>query len=356
MIESIVPALIIILSLIGVKRRKADDLSFLSLEQGNALKGVAALLLVIVHIRERLAIVPAAYKALAAGGYLLVAIFFFYSGYGITKKGTKEASYITARLPKRILYLIELILISETIYYGANVLLFGREFDYLDFLKCIFGITMLNGAMWTVVAMLIIQIVIFIGRKIFKNMKLSYLAAAGCLIYILITALRGRGAWEMQSCLAFYMGAVIAEHEDYVADSLHKCIPVIFAAVIFVVSFSVPYAIEHFTGTDNKLLRVVAGSIASITFLYCVLWLVSKIRIQNKAIVFLGTMFTEIYIWHGLILDLMKLCMPVLFEKESLYIFTSVFMIIIVVLFSFILKKLGTFDYHKLFRSKNSET
>lgn len=356
MIELIVPVLILILSLFGVKRRPSGDLTFLSLEQGNALKGIAALLLVIVHIRERLVIVPTAYKALAAGGFLLVAIFFFYSGYGITKKGTKDPSYITARLPKRILYLIELILISEGVYYLANVLLFGRTFDFLDMLKCIFGITMLNGAMWTVVAMLIIQVVILIGRLIFKKIKLSYLAAAGCLIYITITALRGRGAWEMQSCFAFFMGAVIAEHEEYFVGSLRKPFPVILSALVFVASFSAPYVIEHFTGIDSKLLRVIAGTVASVTFIYCLLWLVSKLKIQNKLIILFGTMFTEIYLWHGLILDLMKSFIPVLFERQELIIPTSLLVLVIVALFCLALKQTKSFFSRKLFKRRKSES
>ncbi len=85
-------------ALYGAKSRVDDDA--LSLQQGNCLKGVAALLLVLIHINLSLTY-TSAYSILSAGGYLFVTIFFFYSGYGIIKKQKGNADYITKKLPKK---------------------------------------------------------------------------------------------------------------------------------------------------------------------------------------------------------------------------------------------------------------
>lgn len=75
MIEFIVPVVIIVLALIGIQRRNNLD-DFLSLKQGTCLKGLAALLLVVVHITERLPYRPIAYSALAEGVFVSICFLF----------------------------------------------------------------------------------------------------------------------------------------------------------------------------------------------------------------------------------------------------------------------------------------
>lgn len=339
MIEAIVPALIVMVSMIGVKRRKDDN--FLAIDQGNALKGIAALLLVIVHIRERLEVVPVAYKALAAGGYLLVSIFFFYSGFGITKQTSKNEHYVLDRLPKRIIYLIKLIIISEIIYYAAGVLIFERQLDALDMIKCVFGITMLNGALWTIVAMLVIQIVYYIGYRLGEK-KPVVLAIIGCSVYILLTTIRGRGAWEMQSCCAFILGAITALHEEEFCSMIKKGKTVILLCIVFTISFIFPYICEMFLGNDYIFVRVLAGTVASCSFVVILLVVVSKIRIQNWFIITCGSIFTEIYLWHGIVLDLIRTGMPSNFAEGNNYILISVTCMLAVLAISVVIKEIET--------------
>lgn len=340
MIEAVVPALILLISLFGVKKRENDY--FLSIDQGNALKGVAALLLVIVHIRERLEIVPVAYKALAAGGYLLVSIFFFYSGYGISKQTGEKEKYVLERLPKRIIYLIKLIIISEIVYYFVDVFIFERQFNALDMIKCIFGITMLNGALWTIVAMLIIQIAYYIGYRLGGVKNSVVLAIIGCGVYILITAIRGRGAWEMQSCCAFILGSFVAVHEEYFCSKIKKTQTLILTFIVFTISFILPYVSEKLLYNDYTIIRVLAGTVASCSFIVLLLIIISKVRIQNKLIIMCGSIFTEIYLWHGIVLDLIKRGSPSSFAEGHNYILISIVCVVIVLAISVAIKEIET--------------
>lgn len=340
MIEAVVPAFIILESLLGLKKR--EDGSFLSIDQGNVLKGIAALLLVIVHIRERLEVVPVAYKALAAGGYLLVSIFFFYSGYGISKKTSENENYVIERLSKRIIYLIKLIIISEIVYYVVDVFIFERQFAVLDMIKCVFGITMLNGALWTIVAMLVIQITYYIGYRLGGAKDPVVLATIGCCVYILLTTIRGRGAWEMQSCCAFILGSIIATHEEKFCIKIKNNKTVVLTCIVFVISFVFPYVCEKIFNNDYAIIRVLAGTIASFSFIVLLLVIVSKVRIQNKLIIMCGSISTEIYLWHSIVLDLIRIGIPSSFAEGHNYIMISIVCLVVVLVISAVIKEIET--------------
>jgi peptidoglycan/LPS O-acetylase OafA/YrhL len=300
------------------REREREDA--LSISQGNSVKGIAALLLVVVHIREVLDVMPISYKILATGGYLFVSIFFFYSGYGITKKQRSDGNYVSERLPKRILYLLELTVGSEILYYCVYVAAFGREIELLDALKCITGITALNGALWTVTAMLIIQACIWMLEKVgfLRNYKYRYtvMSVIGVIAYIAITLLRGRrGAWEMQSCFAFSLGCLFAEAENQMRETAQKQ-KFLFAAV-FVIAFIAPYISEFLLRKDVLIVRVVFGTLASLTFILLMVSILEQVKIGNRVTRYFGSMFTEIYIFHGIVLKVLKFYLPNLFNGNA---------------------------------------
>lgn len=114
MINSIVIILIVVASLWNC--RKCVDAQTLSIQQGSCVKGLAALLLIPVHIGNSMQQPGAAYKFMSSVGFLLVAIFFFYSGYGTAKKSIRDPEYFKRKIPKRIIYLIKMMIITETVY------------------------------------------------------------------------------------------------------------------------------------------------------------------------------------------------------------------------------------------------
>ena len=322
MIEAIIPILIVCIALVGINIR--HDGEALSINQANSVKGIAALLLVVVYIREVLDIMPISYRILAGGGYLLVSVFFFYSGYGITKKGKTNARYVESSVPKRILYLIELIVVSEIIYYCVHITLFGRRVELLDLIKCITGLTMLNGALWTVTAMVIILVCIWglIKLDFFVQSKNRYtiISAIGVIVYILITLLRGRrGAWEMQSCFAFSLGAFLAESEGQgkICAVVKRTRSAVMFTVIFCVAFIAPYIFEFLIKRDSMVIRITFGTIASLSFILLMIFILERVKIENRFTRYIGTLFTEIYVFHGLVLNLLKFYFPSLFCGEN---------------------------------------
>jgi len=331
MTEILVLISIVITALWGFRKR--GNTLYLSNSQGKIVKGISALFLVIIHIRQRLEVMPVTYRLLATGGYLFVSMFFFYSGFGITKNSFKDPDYLIKRLPRRIIYLFGLIFVSEVVYYLFSITLFENVFSVLYMIKCILGIRMLNGACWTLVAMIIIQMVFFLlfclgSDRLFVN------AVVGCVVYILISVLRGRGAWEMQSCGAFVLGVLVAEKEDKFKELLEKRFFSYVVLFAFVVSFSAPYISESITGRDYLFVRVFFGTIASVSFVISAILALSKVELYNGLIVLLGNISTEVYLWHGLIIDIMKKIIPGAFAEGSSYVLITFAILICVIIVS----------------------
>ena len=339
MIEGIVPAFVVGVSLLGIRKR--EDTEYLSNSQGAIIKGISSILLVIIHIRERLESIPLAYKILAAGGFLLVSLFFFYSGYGITKRIMNNKEYINIGLPRRICYLIALIVSSETVYYLFETLLFHKKVQFSDLILCLVGVNMLNSVCWTIVAMIVIQIVMWFCFKIGVR-RSSLSAIIGCAVYMIISLMRRRAAWEIQSCAAFAFGSLCAEDENRVIDYLENRTRIIFCATVLFMSFSLPYFYEYLFSKDSYAIRIISGTISSITFLISFFFVLYRFSINNCIVRLLGRISTEVYIWHGLIIDIMKkqlyapICRICGGGGETATIFFSLICIVGVILFSII--------------------
>ncbi len=337
MIEAVVPLCVAALAFLGVKKRV--DSYYLSNEQGKVIKGVFALLLVIIHIRQRLEVMPVSYRLLASGGFLLVSVFFFYSGFGIAKKTMNEADYIKNRLPIRIIYLAGLIVVSEIVYYFFSICYFKNSFLLKDMFYSFLGIKMLNGACWTIVAMIIIQLIFYILYRCGSD-RLTWNAIAGCVIYVAFSIARGRGVWEMQSCGAFVLGVAFAENEDALSELFKNKIKFIISILLFVIAFSTPYIWEYYSAQDYIWVRILFGTVASCSFVLILFFVLYRIKLSNHTIVLIGNVSTEIYLWHGLIIDVVKKECPDCFGRNGNYICISALILCLVLFIAVIIRKI----------------
>lgn len=219
---------------------------------------------------------------------------------------------------------MKMIAFSEFIYYVADVVLFKRESNIIDAIKCITGLSMINGAMWTICAMIVIQLVIYFMKVSLKSNSSYVLASlAGCIVYIFITIVRNRGPWEMQSCCAFIIGAYVAEHESKVRTMLKdKYRSIVFSSVsVFTFAFVMPYIAEMLFEYDYAAIRVVLGTISSSSFIIVMLCMISKMRIGNRSIQFVGEIATEIYFIHYywiLSSIIYQPCISIVFQRRLL--------------------------------------
>ena len=128
---------IALISLFKVEKRQDDKA--LSFEQGSCIKGIVAVFLILIHIGNALTN-PGSYAILSSIGYLLVAVFFFYSGYGITKKMISNKRYIRKQMPLKVFALFKMIVVTELIYLLVQMIFLNKEYDFLTVIKAVVGI------------------------------------------------------------------------------------------------------------------------------------------------------------------------------------------------------------------------
>ena len=143
----------------------------------------------------------------------------------------------------------------------------------------------------------------------------------------------------MQSCFAFVLGVFAAENEKMLEKitSQKRCFYIFFLS--FGISFGFPYLSRTLLQQDFNCVRIFFGSVCSVSFMLCLLCIFRRIKIINPLTKYLGTIFTEIYLFHGIILDVAKK----FFYKDfcsSNSIVLSVIMLFVVCTFAHVIKKL----------------
>ena len=176
----------------------------------------------------------------------------------------------------------------------------GKEYDLPSVIKAVFGINLLNGAMWYIVALLIIYSATILFSAFNRNGGYTLIAVLAVGTYVLISALRGRAPHEMQSCIAYVIGAYYAE--DVERKSNKKMYNPLLLLEMFCVSFAAPYIFRHFW-VDSSVIRVVFGSLSSVFFVMLLIFMLEKVKIENEFLVQIGKVSTEIYLSHQLVIS-----------------------------------------------------
>lgn len=317
-------AAILILCMVGIKPCSNLE-NGLSIEQSRIIKGLAALILVSVHIGNSLSN-DGVFGVLSAGGYLFVSLFFFYSGYGTfigLKKSSGNVGGGIQYLLRHIWKLIKLLIITEIIYFIIYAIYGEIEISLSNLLLCISGWRMLAGQMWYIPALIIIYfgmlLLIIIAPK--TSDKRILLAIFGISLYIGYALARQRQFHELQSCIAFLLGGLIydspkVKNSMIPANKARKRLQIIIYAIVFMAANATIYLVRHYYA-DMYPIRVACGWISVVCFIGIVMCLLSGVSIGNQMLVFVGTLFTWIYLSHQLIINILNWSWSTLFNYED---------------------------------------
>ena len=154
-------------------------------------------------------------------GYLLVAFFFFASGYGLIKSARTKEDYFKGFLKRRMNRLLMIFVVTNIIW---GVVRIAYSNMYLP----------TNPYSWYVYSIVIMYFGFFFSYR--KESKFSFLFMCFWVLgYTLICFLLIKGNWWYNSVPAFLLGIFVAEHEE---KALSKKVPkIIICAVAFLAGF-----------------------------------------------------------------------------------------------------------------------
>lgn len=342
-------AVILIILLAGVKFAGLHSYNeeFLSLQESKAVQAICAILIMLHHMAQPLTECKEIQFLLDAG-ILFVAVFFFCSGYGLIKSMQQKEGYLKHFLKKRLVvilvpfYIINvfymLFMYAEGAYSGMNGGTLVKEL-LLNFT----GIKLANGNAWYIIVIAFLYVLFYVFFRFcneitaFILMGLVLAAYSGVGLYLDHGECQWwlQGEWWYNTVFLFYAGMLFARFEQSILKGFKKVyyilLPVSIAAFAFLFRFSVKilYQYSYWCEYDPTLTRqgimmnrsMCLGTqiIAMLVFVLAVLLVALKLHFRNPVLNFLGKISLEIYLIHGIFIELFH-SQFIYIQKDEFYV------------------------------------
>ena len=289
------------------------------------LRGFFMLVIVLHHLSQQLNR-PGTMKLLWGAGTLCVSFFFFASGYGLMKNYLAKDHYFHAFFRRRYSKLLLPFFVCNFIYLLVNILS-GISYSPVRFLKCLVGLELVNTHAWFLLTIALFYLAFFFLFRFVKSRYLQYiLLFLFQICYAAFCMQRGdglqlfEGPWWFNSSILFFIGVLFAGFEDRVMaffrenyrllTSLTVPVFLLFYTVSIYVTNAFPYQTEEMSPLSPKMWKswfdLGWQSLAVISFCLMVTLFTMKLKCSNPILRFLGKISLELYLIHGLFLQLFQ--------------------------------------------------
>ena len=212
---------------------------------------------------------------------------------------------------------------------------------------------------WYMLAIISLYVVFYLSARFLKKKKMINIAVfGGTILYcIVINNILGFNNWWVNSCFAFFIGIYWASYKEKYAITLKDknkiiryaiMLSIILFAIIGIQFFTSGYAImDIINDTDlaDDIMRepipVINMNIICIALLFVLFTILEKMRLNDKVFTFLGNISFEIYLYHGLVMYLLR--------NPCFYCRIDYLYVILVIGLSIILAKLMNIANNKIY-------
>ena len=322
-----------------------DD--YLSIKSTNAIKGIMALAIVLHHLCRQFADSGKSEIWLkpfdSPMGWLLVSVFFFFSGYGLMVGYLHKSDYLKDFLLKRLPSVLFPLLTATLLYLPFQLILNKENLNITYLIDILIAKEFLVRNCWYVYSILIFYILFFVIFRLIKNTKLaiSVFTLSIC-IYEIVCAIVYKSFFWSASSITIAFGVIFAYGYKPITVFIKKYYYFLLPATV--VGYIGSMAINPIF---NKIFHFYPPEFISENF--CCLFFVSflliiclKFSFVNMFTTFLGDISYEIYLLHGLAMiiftDFLKI------DNSILYVSLVV---MLTVLLSFLIQKFNKLVYRK---------
>ena len=314
---------IIFLAIILYKSKLVEwNKEYLDKKYTNCIKGICAVMVVMNHMFEEARL----------WGILAVAMFFFYSGYGLMQGYCNKENYFKGFWKKRIKKVLLPFWITNVIYILVYIFVKNNSYTASEIILSFFNASIMTTG-WYIIAAIIMYAIFYIVFKYLKtsNTKKIILNMILIFCYIILARFVGCKSWWYTSILGFGLGLIWAYKresiDDYIKNKYRKLC--IINIIIFIILYSLPYLIGRFDGV------IIVGSNIILTLIFIILAniIVMKIKLYNKVLIFIGNISLEMYLIYPLVIKTLGF-------SEILKIVEFLFIIVVSKIYNFCLKKI----------------
>lgn len=198
------------------------DYDLMSKEDTLAFKGIFSIIVILHHVSQIENTIPYIHH-FANFGIYAVSVFFFISAYGMTKQvNLNREKYLSGFFKKRFFKLLLPIFIVTIIHIILNIIVFHKEYTVNSIINVYkSGSSIINNG-WYLNSILVIYLIFYFSFKFFKNIKISYFIFSFLILaYIFVLKRIGFGIWWYNSMIGIIFGMYFEIFEEKIKRVLN---------------------------------------------------------------------------------------------------------------------------------------
>lgn len=328
-----------------------------SLEVTKSLRGFAALGVILHHISQQTAFQnangwgkPGELFLFVNAGFYFVAIFFFFSGFGLIKSLDSKENYLQGFLKKRVLKTIVIPFYINIVLYAIFRFATHEKLAPQNWIFNFLGFTMMNAYAWYPIVLTILYLSFYFIFKNIKNRKLCFtLMLAVILAQGIFFCFNGHfawwagpknwwlneasklhlkwwtaeklfwfsGEWWVNSSIAFFIGMIFANNEEKIRNWFSKIyfgkillIIIVYFAFALLASYS-QYRFGYWSEYNGKGAGILNKFICYVTqlpqvamFVILIFAIMLKYYVKNPVLKFFGNISFETYMMNLMALNI----------------------------------------------------
>lgn len=276
---------------------------YMSLESTNALRGIFAVLILFSHMRGYIHLGDNIWDQsydfiLNKIGQLMVAPYFFLSGFGIMESAKRKERYFEDFPRKRILKTLLHFDLAVLLYIIAQSII-GVFYPPLNYLTCWIGLSSVGNSNWFIFVILLLYILVYLTSIITSRFRLFWfpIAISGLSIVAIFSIWSFHpGNWWYNTILTFPLGIWYSTYksqiDNYLSHNVLSWIIIFCSTAVFLFWY---------------ILRGIDGlGVCSCLFTLLLIFASTKIKLNNIILQRLGTLAFSLYIMQRLPLNILS--------------------------------------------------
>ncbi len=264
-------------------------------------------------------------------GILAVAFFFFCSGFGLIKRRMTDTDYTRGFMKRRIFTVLVPYFICNYIYLTEALLgniRYGNHFTFTEVICAFFGLFLVNNQMWFAVEIMILYTAFWIIFGKVRKVKTGILLMT-VVVFVMVTigffsghsfsltmSYWFKGEWWYNTIFMFPVGMLYAYKEERINNIIRKAFTAIIlssAALFVLLDYTHRELVDrmiYYTGDPfkpgaimDRLTGLGEETLFELVFIILVITVVSRIRIGNPVLKFLGKISLETIMLNYLMIE-----------------------------------------------------
>lgn len=290
---------------LSVRFCSSSNESYLSKDSTNMIKGIFVFLILLSHLWGYMLengvstnmLDAMGLKIQAGFGQLVVAMFLFYSGYGVMSSIINKGDNYVRSFPKRRILITWLnFCVAVLCYIGVNLIL-GRSLTISAVIGSFFAWTSIGNSCWYIFCILICYLLTYVSfsfnRGILSKEKRYHagtlILMGGGLLYCYIISLFKDAYWY-DTVLCYCLGVLFAQYVDRFEVLLRTRYSI--ALGVLAITFVSLYYLVPRTGIEFF------DNFEALVFCLLIVTLSFKFRLRSNALLWLGKNIFPIYIYQ----------------------------------------------------------